>query len=209
MIVIVDYGLGNPASVRNMLRKAGHAADVTSDRRAIREATRLILPGVGAFDHGMQNLAERGLIDVLNDAVLVRKVPMLGICLGLQLMSRGSEEGIRPGLGWLPADTIRFQFRAEDDPLRIPHMGWNTVAKRADSFLSDRMPADARFYFVHSYHLRCDDPADIALTAPYGGEVVAAAVKGNVAGTQFHPEKSHKFGLGLLRAFAEWNGGHA
>ena len=204
MIAIVDYGLGNPASVRNMLRKAGHQAEVTADHAAIRAASRLILPGVGAFDHGMQNLGDRGLVDVLNEAVLVRRVPMLGICLGLQLMSRRSEEGVLPGLGWFAADTIRFRFQPDADALRIPHMGWNTVAKTSDTFLSTNLAADARFYFVHSYHVRCDNPAEVALTAPYGGEVVAAAVKGNIAGTQFHPEKSHKFGLALLRSFVEW-----
>jgi glutamine amidotransferase len=204
MIAIVDYGLGNPASVRNMLRKAGHTAEVTADHEEVRRATRLILPGVGAFDHGMQNLADRGLIEVMNDAVLGRKVPMLGICLGLQLMSRRSEEGVLPGLGWLAADTVRFAFPPEASGLRVPHMGWNTVARTADTFLSDGMVPDARFYFVHSYHVRCDDRADVALTAAYGGDVVAAAVKGNIAGTQFHPEKSHKFGLALLRSFMEW-----
>jgi glutamine amidotransferase len=207
MIVIVDYGLGNPASVRNMLRKAGHDAQVTSDPVAIRAASRLILPGVGAFDHGMQNLADRGLIDVLNDAVLERKIPILGICLGLQLMSRRSEEGILPGLGWLAADTVRFRFPDGVNGLRIPHMGWNTITKTRDTFFSRLIEDDARFYFVHSYHVRCDDQADIALTADYGGDVVAAAVNGNVAGTQFHPEKSHRFGLALLRSFTEWDGG--
>jgi glutamine amidotransferase len=209
MIVIVDYGLGNPASVKNMLRKAGYPADVTADHAAIRSASRLILPGVGAFDHGMQNLADRGLIDVLNEAALERKVPILGICLGLQLMSRRSEEGVLPGLGWFAADTIRFTFPADAGDLRVPHMGWNTVSNRADTFLSEQMPSDARFYFVHSYHVRCDNPADVALTAPYGGDVVAAAVKGNIAGTQFHPEKSHKFGLALLKSFAGWDPGCA
>ena len=204
MIVIIDYGLGNPASVKNMLRKAGHAAEVTSDHSAIRAASRLILPGVGAFDHGMQNLADRGLIDVLNDAALERKVPTLGICLGLQLMSRRSEEGVLPGLGWLAADTVRFQFPPGAGDLRVPHMGWNTVTKAADTFFSGELPRDARFYFFHSYHVRCDNAADVALTAPYGGEVVAAAVRGNIAGTQFHPEKSHKFGLALLKSFVEW-----
>ena len=188
-----------------MLRKAGHSSEVTSDAGVIRSASRLILPGVGAFDHGMRNLAERGLIDVLNEAVIERGTPILGICLGLQLMSRKSEEGVCRGLGWLAADTVRFRF-APDAAERVPHMGWNVVTPAADTFLSRRMLPDARFYFVHSYCVRCDDPADVALTAPYGGSVVAAAVRGNVAGTQFHPEKSHKFGLALLQAFAEWNG---
>lgn len=208
-IVVVDYGTGNLASVRNMLRKAGHDAEVTSDRAAIEGAFRLVLPGVGAFDHGMRNLAERGLIDVLNEAVLARKVPILGICLGLQLMSRGSEEGALPGLGWLAADTVRFRFPPDAGELRVPHMGWNTVAKATDTFFSRTLPVDARFYFVHSYHVRCDNPRDVALTAPYGVDVTAAAVKDNVAGTQFHPEKSHKFGLALMQAFIEWDGGHA
>jgi len=157
----------------------------------------------------MQNLADRGLIDVLNEVVLGRKVPVLGICLGLQLMSRGSEEGVLPGFGWLPADTVRFQFPAEAGDLRVPHMGWNTVKTDRNTFFSHQMPPEARFYFVHSYHVRCDNPADVALTAPYGGDVVAAAVRDNIAGTQFHPEKSHKFGLALLRAFTEWNGSDA
>lgn len=187
-----------------MLRKAGCEADITSDPAAIRTASRLVLPGVGAFDHGMRNLAERGLIDVLNEMVIGRRIPVLGICLGLQLMSRGSEEGALPGLGWLAADTIRFKFPSSES-LRVPHMGWNSVTRTRETFLSRSLPDDARFYFVHSYHVRCDDAADVALTANYGGDVVAGAVRGNVAGTQFHPEKSHRFGLALLGAFVEWD----
>lgn len=204
MIVVIDYGLGNPASARNMLRKAGYEAEVTADPGAIVRASRLVLPGVGAFDHGMQNLADRGLIDVLNEAVLTRRTPILGLCLGLQLMTRGSEEGVRPGLGWLAADTLRFALPADSD-LRVPHMGWNTVTAPSPSFLSRSLLPDSRFYFVHSFHVRCDEAADVALLADYGGPVVAAAVRGNVAGTQFHPEKSHKFGLALLRAFVQWD----
>lgn len=207
MIVIVDYGLGNPPSVRNMLRKAGHDAQVSADPAVLRSASRLILPGVGAFDHGMQNLEDRGLIPILNEAVIERKTPFLGICLGMQLMSRGSEEGVKRGLGWLAADTVRFKFPLSD--LRVPHMGWNTVNRARDSFLTRAMPDDARFYFVHSFHVRFEDPGDVALVANYGGAVVAAASRGNVAGTQFHPEKSHKFGLALLKAFAEWDGRNA
>jgi glutamine amidotransferase len=208
VIVIVDYGLGNPASVQNMLRKAGYRAEVSSDPAAIAAAARLILPGVGAFDHAMHNLAERGLVDVLNEAVLARRTPVLGICLGLQLMSRGSEEGALPGFGWLPARTVRFRFGGEA-PLRVPHMGWNSVRPARDTFMSRALAEDARFYFVHSYHVCCDDDSDVSLTTSYGGAVVAAAVRGNVAGTQFHPEKSHRFGLALLRGFAEWAGADA
>lgn len=205
-IVIVDYGLGNLASVRNMLRKAGHVAEVSSSPAAILGASRLLLPGVGAFDHGMRNLAARGLVDALNEAVLVRKTPILGLCLGMQLMSRRSDEGILPGLGWLAADTVRFRFPTEASRLRIPHMGWNTVGVPRETFISMAIPDDARFYFVHSYHVACDDPMDIALSSHYGIDLAAAVVKENVAGTQFHPEKSHRFGLALVRAFAEWGG---
>ena len=205
MIAIIDYGLGNPASVRNMLRKAGHEAQVSADPAVLQSASRLILPGVGAFDHGMQNLEDRGLIPILNEVVLEHKTPLLGICLGMQLMSRGSEEGQKRGLGWLAADTVRF---AASD-LRVPHMGWNTVSRARESFLTRTMPEDARFYFVHSFHVRFEHLEDVALVANYGGDVVAAASRGNVAGTQFHPEKSHKFGLALLKAFAEWDGRNA
>ena len=207
MIVIIDYGLGNPPSVRNMLRKAGHHAQISAEPDVLRSASKLILPGVGAFDHGMQNLADRGLIPVLNELVLEKKVACLGICLGMQLMSRGSEEGVKPGLGWLAADTVRFHLPSSD--LRVPHMGWNTVMRLRESFLTQSLPDEARFYFVHSYHVRFERPEDVALVANYGGDVVAAASRGNVAGTQFHPEKSHKFGLALLKSFAEWDGVHA
>lgn len=202
MIAIVDYGLGNLASVRNMLLKAGAEATVTSDPMLIRQASRLILPGVGAFDHGMRNLIDRGLRDPLNEAVVGNKVPVLGICLGMQLMSAGSDEGAMPGLAWLAARTVRFDV--PDARLRIPHMGWNQVKTPRATFLSHALPEDARFYFVHSYHVRCDDPADVALATEYGTEIVAAVVKGNIAGTQFHPEKSHRFGLALMRAFLNW-----
>ena len=208
-IVIVDYGLGNLASVRNMLRKAGYASDISADHDAIRRASRLILPGVGAFDEGMRSLAGRGLIEVLNETVIANRTPFLGICLGMQLMTRRSDEGSLPGLGWVAGDTEAFRFTASSADLRVPHMGWNTVTSRGGSFLASAVPADARFYFVHSYHVRCDDPGDVALTAPYGTDVVAGVARGNIAGTQFHPEKSHRFGLQLLGAFAEWSGAHA
>ena len=203
-IVIVDYGLGNPAAVRNMLRKAGVAALISSDHGVILAAKRLILPGVGAFDEGMRNLADRGLIGVLHKAVLEQRRPVLGICLGMQLMTRGSEEGELPGLGWIAGATRRFRFADDAVNLRVPHMGWNTVRGRGAGFLGTALAPEARFYFVHSYQVQCEEPSDIALTASYGGDVVAGVARGNIAGTQFHPEKSHRFGLDLLAAFAEW-----
>jgi len=202
VIAIVDYGLGNVASVRNMILKAGADARITSDPHVIRQAERLILPGVGAFDHGMRSLLDRDLTAPLNHAVGERRVPVLGICLGLQLMACGSDEGTMPGLSWLSAHVVRFDV--DTTRLRVPHMGWNTVTAAHPSFLSHGLPERARFYFVHSYHLRCDERADVALTTTYGGEIVAAVVKGNIAGTQFHPEKSHSYGLALMRAFLDW-----
>ena len=204
MIVVIDYGLGNPASARNMLRKAGVDALVTADPLAIAAAEKLILPGVGAFDHGMQNLADRGLIPVLNEAVLGRKVPVLGICLGMQLISRGSDEGVKPGLGWLAADTVRFDVSAAAD-LRVPHMGWNTVmpgpAGQAGSLLGSVRPNEY-FYFVHSYFAQPANPGVVGLITDYGGPFAAAISVGNCHATQFHPEKSQQAGSRLLEAFA-------
>lgn len=202
MIVIVDYGMGNLGSILNMLKKAGAEAVIGATPDSIAAADKLILPGVGAFDAGMRNLQERGLREVLEQKVVQERTPLLGICLGMQLLSRRSEEGNLPGLGWLAADTVRFRF-AEDSPLKIPHMGWNEPRPRGAATLFAPLAQDARFYFVHSYHVVCDDPGDVAAVADYGGEVVAAVESGNIFGVQFHPEKSHRFGLQLLQTFAE------
>lgn len=205
MITIIDYGMGNIGSVANMLRKIGAPAVVSSDPDVIRRASKLILPGVGAFDVGMSNLRTLGLIAVLNEVVLQRAVPLLGICLGMQLLTKSSEEGNEPGLGWFDARTVRFRLSPEQSegrfPLRVPHMGWKTVAIiKTDSLFRDL--EGPRFYFVHSYHVACL-PEDTVATARHGNEFVAAIQKGNVCGVQFHPEKSHKFGLRLLANFAE------
>ncbi len=201
MITIVDYGMGNLGSIRNMLKKIGVDAEVSADARTIGAARKLILPGVGAFDAGMDNLERSGLIPVLNERVLQARVPTLGICLGMQLMTRSSDEGQRKGLGWVDAESLRF--RPTDAALKVPHMGWNRVMPVRASPLTDGLPDEPRFYFVHSYYVRCLNEADVLLTTPYGDAFHSAFQHANVAGVQFHPEKSHKFGMRLLRNFAE------
>jgi glutamine amidotransferase len=200
MITIVDYRMGNLGSILNMLKKIGQAAQITADPALIESADKLLLPGVGAFDSGMENLDRSGLIPLLNRRVLEDRVPTLGICLGMQLMTRSSEEGTRTGLGWVDAEALRF--RPDDASLKVPHMGWNRVMPVRDSPLTDDLPEGPRFYFVHSYYVRCQDPGDVLLTTPFGAPFASAFHRGNVWGVQFHPEKSHKFGMALLRNFA-------
>jgi glutamine amidotransferase len=202
-IVIVDYGMGNVGSIANMLKWIGHPGEVTSDPGRIAQADKLILPGVGAFDSGMRRLAELGLVASLSEMVTVRKTPILGICLGLQLMARGSEEGEALGFGWLDAQAVRFRAASDQAKLKIPHMGWNTVEiNHGDTLFRDFKP-EPRFYFVHSYHLVCDRPDDVLATTEYGYSFASAVQRENIMGTQFHPEKSHQFGMKLLRNFAE------
>ncbi len=202
MITIVDYNMGNLGSIRNMLKKIGIDSEVTADASTIAAARKLILPGVGAFDAGMDNLERSGLIPVLNERVVQARVPTLGICLGMQLMTRGSDEGRRKGLGWVDAEALRF--RPADAALKVPHMGWNRVMPVRPSPLTEGLPHEPRFYFVHSYYVHCHDDADVLLSTPYGEVFHSAFRHGNVVGVQFHPEKSHKFGMALLRNFAEW-----
>ncbi|MBI4705044.1 MAG: imidazole glycerol phosphate synthase subunit HisH [Deltaproteobacteria bacterium] len=200
MIAIIDYGIGNLGSVYNMLRKLGADLRLTAEPAVVASADKLILPGVGAFDEGMRNLAERGLQDALDEAVLQRRTPILGICLGMQLFSRRSEEDVLPGLGWIAADTVRFTFPAGADQPKVPHMGWNTIQATGEHPLLEGL-AEGRFYFVHSFYLRCHDESDVLATSLHGIEFAACLCRGNVVGTQFHPEKSHKFGLRLLGNF--------
>lgn len=202
MIVIVEYGMGNVGSILNMLKKIGVEAKTSSQPDDIRAATKLILPGVGAFDTGVTHLQQSGLIPILNERVLNANVKTLGICLGMQLLGSSSEEGVLPGLGWIQARTTRF-VSTQEAPIKIPHMGWNVVAPRGTSTLFKNMEEDARFYFVHSYHVVCNDEADVAAVTRHGIECTAAVERGNIFGTQFHPEKSHRFGLSVLKNFVE------
>lgn len=205
MIVIIDYGMGNVGSILNMLKKIGAQAKVSADVQDIDRADKLILPGVGAFDTGMQHLADRGLLGVLDDKVLNHQIPVLGICLGMQLLTKCSEEGALPGLGWIDGETIRFRFDPKQTNLKIPHMGWNTVTIRKEAALvKDLDHHTTRFYFVHSYHVVCTHRQDVLTTTDYGYEFVSAVQRENIMGVQFHPEKSHKFGMKLWRNFAEF-----
>ncbi len=199
MVIIVDYGMGNLGSIANMIKKVGHKSIITSDVQKIKNATKLILPGVGAFDNGMRHLKDSGLIEVLNHKVLIEKIPILGICLGMQLMTNSSEEGTIAGLGWIDAQARKFV----SDELKVPHMGWNVVKHKKSSKLFDELKTEKRFYFVHSYYVSCNSKDDILTTTPYGHDFISSYEKDNVIGVQFHPEKSHKFGMNLMRNFLE------
>lgn len=199
MITVIDYGMGNLGSIANMIKKIGYKSIITSDIEEIKKATKLILPGVGAFDNGMKNLKESGLIEVLNQKALVEKIPILGICLGMQLMTNRSEEGKLDGLAWVDAQTKKFVSAK----LKIPHMGWNIIEHKKKSKIFDEYESEKRFYFVHSYYISCNNNDDILTTTPYGHNFVSLYEKENIIGAQFHPEKSHKFGMKLIENFAE------
>jgi glutamine amidotransferase len=202
VIVVVDYGLGNLGSILNMLERLGIEARLSEGPASIREAHKLILPGVGAFGEGMEQLVARGLVEPLRHKVLEEHAPILGICLGLHLMARHSEEGGRAGLGWLDADVVRFKPPGPGETLKIPHMGWNLVEARKPSPLLRDLPQPARFYFVHAYHVVAERSEDVLLETRHGRPFASALERGNIRGVQFHPEKSHRFGMTLLGNFA-------
>lgn len=203
MIAIVDYDVGNVASIANMLSKIGAKSMITRDFGALREAEKIILPGVGAFDTAVKNLHEFGLFDVLNDIALVQRKPVLGVCLGAQLVGKRSEEGKLPGFGWLDFELKRFQAK-QGERLRVPHMGWNVVRpSRPDIGLFAGVPSPMRFYFVHTFYMEVADPALTLASAFYGQDFTCVVGKDNIVATQFHPEKSHKYGMSLYRSFVE------
>jgi glutamine amidotransferase len=207
MIVVVDYDLGNPGSVANMFKRQGISVTVSRDAQVVAEATRLVLGGVGAFDHGIRNIEKLGLRGVLERKVLEEKVPIIGFCLGMQLMTEGSEEGSSAGLGWLDARTVHLRTFYEDDAagLRFPHIGWNFVYRAKTHEVLDGIPEPMRFYFVHTYKVVCRNIGDVLIRSSYSGiPFTAGVVRGNVCGVQFHPEKSHKYGMQLLTNFAAW-----
>lgn len=202
MITIVDYGMGNLGSVQNMFRRIGVVAQITSDLDEINNAEKILLPGVGAFDAAMKRINEGGFRDVLDKKAMQDKVPVLGICLGMQLLTNRSEEGAEHGFGWIDAETKKFDFGPVSD-LKIPHMGWNTLIRKNASPLTDSLAEDAKFYFVHSYYVQTKAESNVLMVAHYGKDFDAVISNGtNIFGAQFHPEKSHKFGMNLFLNFA-------
>jgi len=203
-VAIVDVGLCNAGSVANMVRKVGGDAELVDDPDVLARADRVILPGVGAFDAAVRRLEDRSLVTAIR-ALAARGVPILGICLGMQLLARRSEEGVLAGLDLVGGEVTRLPSIGPDGPVKVPHMGWSRLADRAPHALLDGAADDSRFYFVHSYAFRAEDDADVVATAEHGRTpFVAAVARGNVAGVQFHPEKSHRHGMALMRAFLGW-----
>ncbi len=203
MIAIVDYSMGNVGSIQRMLKKVGADSALTSNPDQLRSADKLILPGVGAFDAGMHHLRESGIKELLDDLVLEQHKPLLGICLGMQLLLDSSEEGTAAGLGWIPGRVQRFEWRENQKPLRIPHMGWNLVRPEDDSPLFHELDAQSRFYFVHSFFAVPQNISSRAAVTQYGFEFCCAVRQDQIFGVQFHPEKSHRCGLQLFRNFVE------
>jgi imidazole glycerol-phosphate synthase subunit HisH len=200
-VVVVNAGIGNLGAIPNMLKRLGVAARITADATEIGAASKLILPGVGAFDAAMSSLGRLGLIDVLNHKALEERVPILGVCLGMELLAADSEEGNLPGLGWIAGRVVRFQFEGIHPAPRVPHMGWNYVHPTSIGSLFADLGGMPRFYFAHSFHVVCDDPADVAGFTRYGYAFASAVQHQNIAGIQFHPEKSHRFGLKVFENF--------
>jgi glutamine amidotransferase len=205
LIVILDYGMGNPASISNMLRKVGAKSEISMEIEAIKRADAIILPGVGAFDNGITKIKASGVLELIEDKVLNEKKPFLGICLGMQLLFEESEEGNEPGLGWLSGSVKRFNFSSLPDSTKykIPHMGWNSVETEtaSSSLLFEGLETGNRFYFVHSFHAQCQDSSNVSGTTHYGYDFACAVQKENIFGVQFHPEKSHRFGMAFFKNF--------
>lgn len=203
MIGIIDYGCGNLGSIKNMLSYLGFDSQILNDPKQLNNVSKVILPGVGAFDLGMSSLVEQQWIEPLNIKVKEEKAPILGICLGMQLMTKRSEEGLKAGLGWIDAETIKFVL----DPalnLKVPHMGWNVVESENKSILHSQLLDldEVKFYFVHSYFVKLKNPDDLIFSCNYGQPYCAAFQHDNMYGVQFHPEKSHKYGFELMKNFA-------
>lgn len=201
-IAIPGLPCGNFSSVINIVEKVGGQAEIVASPHQVENFDKVIIAGVGAFDNGMSAIVDGNWRAALDHAALVRRVPVLGICLGMQLLCKSSEEGRLPGLGWIEADVRRFRLPA-DSALKIPHMGWNTLDVAKSNPLIPEGEGEQRFYFVHSYHVVCADPTDVLARTHHGYDVTAAVSRGNIFGVQFHPEKSHRFGMALMRRFVE------
>lgn len=203
MIGIIDYGLGNVRAIANVYKNLGIPAFIVKDPESVKRADKIILPGVGAFDQAIHSLEKSGFRKRLDDIVLNQRIPILGICVGMQVLARSSEEGGSEGLGWIDAEVKRFDFSSSISPLCVPHMGWNDIGSVRECALLHRLDRGARFYFLHSYFMDCRKSENVIAITEYGGAFACAVNTENIYGVQFHPEKSHGFGIQLLKNFAE------
>lgn len=203
MISIIDYGLGNVQAFSNMYKRMNIDAQVVTSAANLSAVTKIVLPGVGAFDHAMKLLQISGMRQMLDELVLGRKLPVLGVCVGMQILANASDEGSLPGLGWIPGRVRAFKSMPKSADLPLPHMGWNDVHPVAPMSLFDGLESGARFYFLHSFYFDCERADHMAATAAYGIDFSCAVHSGNVYGVQFHPEKSHHYGTRLLKNFAQ------
>jgi glutamine amidotransferase len=202
MVAIVDYQMGNVFSVEKLIKRLGYQVEITSEKNIIKNADKLILPGVGHFGKAMDILNSDGLIDSLNEAVLIRKIPILGICLGMQLLAEKSEEGNVNGLGWIKGEIVKFNVK-DKVKYKVPHTGLNTALVKKESMLMKGITVDAEFYFVHAYHFSKGNHEDTLAETNYEETFVSAVEKENIFGVQFHPEKSHDSGAQLIKNFIE------
>jgi glutamine amidotransferase len=202
MIVIVDYGLGNVRAFESLYRKINLPCSIASSASELDQASKIILPGVGSFDFAMDSLLRSGMREKLDHMVVDLGVPVLGVCVGMQMMSMHSEEGSLPGLGWIDGRVKKFDFSGSSSPADVPHMGWNNIKPINSSGLFEQLDGHSRFYFLHSYYFSCATQDSVIATTDYGGEFASAVEKGNVFGVQFHPEKSHGWGVRILENFA-------
>jgi glutamine amidotransferase len=203
MITIVDYGLGNIRAFLNVYRRLNIEAKTATTADELSGASKILLPGVGSFDHAMELLERSGMRSTLDELVLGRRVPVLGVCVGMQILARGSEEGTLPGLGWLEGGVKALDSLMSAEKMPVPHMGWNDVRVLAANRLFDGLDSHARFYFLHSFYFDCDRAEHSIATSTYGADFTCAVNAANIFGVQFHPEKSHRSGTRVLRNFAE------
>ncbi len=203
MIAIIDYGLGNIRAFANILKRLDVPHCIARTAEDLGTATKVILPGVGAFDHAMELLDGSGMRATLDRLVLAEKRPVIGICVGMQILGQRSAEGTRPGLGWVPGEVCSMQQDGLDPDGRLPHMGWNNVTPTREGGLFSGIGPEPIFYFLHSYHFKCAEAGHVMATTHYGGEFASAITHGSIYGVQFHPEKSHHQCIQLLKNFAE------
>jgi imidazole glycerol-phosphate synthase subunit HisH len=202
LIVIIDYNAGNIKSIQNMLKRIGVKSIISNQKEDIENAEKIILPGVGSFDYGMSNLKNTGLVDILNKKVINDKIPFLGICLGAQMLGSKSDEGVEQGLGWINMNIIKFNIDKMPVGYKIPHMNWNEIEIQKTSKLLEGLNNESRFYFVHSYYMQPENSENTLTLSTYGEKFTSSVQKDNIYGVQFHPEKSHKYGMKILENFA-------